>query len=608
MKKKLQLLLSVTAFAAFFAACNTPSEITNHDITPTATVTEQTGTPTPELPTATPVPTEVPTSALLPTATPAPTATPRPDISGVSLKEIYKDYFMIGTIYTTTIDNGKDNELVKQHFNVITPENLMKPEYMQRPQGTFNFRESDHMMEIAERDGLTVVGHTLAWHSQSGDFLGIKNKEGNPVTKDEAIQQLKDHIYGVAGQYKGQIYSWDVLNEAIDDGAKLGEDGDWTKCLRKTQWTESIGPEYVALAFQFAHEAAPDALLYYNDYGLNSANKSEIVAAMVADLRSQGVPIHGIGMQGHYNTDLSVDTVRRSLELFSEIDGIRVSVTELDVGVSGSNGALSEKGEKKQALVYAQLFSLYKEYADLIERVTFWGYRDDTSWRKENCPLLFNKDLIPKEAFYALIDPEAYIAAADSEEPETPPRQIIGTYGTPEIDGKKDALWILGPNSYKIDIPLFAWQGATGEVRVLWDEHYVYALFEVEDSVLNASSANAYEQDSIELFLDQQNTKRGYYTDLAGQYRVNYEGLVTFGTVPTENGVKAAASLTKKGYMVELAIPLQNTASAGMIFGFDAQINDSNNLGSRQSVMKFHDSTDNSYASTAGWGELVLKQ
>ena len=604
MKKTVQVLLSVLAAATLLAACNNSAKPTDTDLTPTSAVADVTDIPA----TVTPAPTETPTPEPTATPTPAPTVTPRPDISNVSLKDIYADYFMIGTIYTRTIDSGKDNELIKKHFNIITPENLMKPEYMQRPQGTFNFAESDHMMEIAERDGLSVVGHTLAWHNQSGDFLGIKNTEGQPVTRDEAIQQLKDHIYNVAGQYKGQIHSWDVLNEAIADGAKLPADGDWTKCLRETQWTKSIGPDFVAMAFRFAHEADPDALLYYNDYNMNDKNKAEIAAAMVSDLRSQGVPIHGIGMQAHYSTDTTISSVRNSLELFSQIEGIVISVTELDVGVSGSNGALSEKNEKKQALFYAKLFSLYKEYSDIIERVTFWGYRDDTSWRKENCPLIFNKDLSAKEAFYALMDPEAYIAAAENETPQTPPRRAIGYYGTPEIDGTKDAIWVTKPSPYVIDTPLFAWQGAKGTVRVLWDEHYVYALFEVEDSVLNASSPNLYEQDSIEFFLDEQNTKKDYYTDTAGQYRVNYEGLLSFGTVPTERGVKAAASLTNKGYLIEIAVPLTYTASEGMVFGFDAQINDSNENGSRQSVMKFYDPTDNSYANTSGWGELLLKK
>jgi len=200
MKKKFQVVLSAVFAAAFLVACSkTPDPVTT-DATPTVAATDVSATETP-------APTAAPTLEPLPTPTPLPTATPRPDISNVSLKEIYKDYFMVGTIYTERIDSGKDNALVKQHFNVFTPENLMKPEYMQRPQGTFNFGASDHMMEIAERDGFTVVGHTLAWHSQSGDFLGKVNKEGKPVTREEAIQQLKDHIYGVAGKYKGQIYS-----------------------------------------------------------------------------------------------------------------------------------------------------------------------------------------------------------------------------------------------------------------------------------------------------------------------------------------------------------------------------------------------------------------
>ncbi len=601
MKKKIQVLLSVLGAAFILAACNNSRSV-DTDITPTSaekpTISQSpdaTSTPAPEL-TATP----------LPTPTTIATPTPRPDITDVSLKEIYKDYFMLGTIYNPGIESGPDGELVTKHFNIITPENLMKPEYMQPKEGTFNFASSDRMMLVADVYGFKVVGHTLAWHNQSGTWLGRKNAQGQPVTREEAIEQLKNHIYGVAGQYKGQIHSWDVLNEAINDGVKLPLDGDWTKCLRKTQWTDSIGSDYVAMAFQFAHEADPDALLYYNDYNLNNHDKAEIVAAMVTDLRSQGVPIHGIGMQGHYSTDTTISSVRSSLKMFSQIEGIVVSVTELDVGVPGSNHSLSSKNEKKQALFYAKLFSLYKEYSDLIERVTFWGYRDDTSWRSENCPMIFDKNLEAKEAFYALMDPEAYIAAAD-QDPTPEPRMAEAYPGTPVIDGQKDPIWLKDARAYVIDTPLFAWQGAKGTVRLLWDECYVYALFEIEDSVLNASSPNSYEQDSIEIFLDEENKKEDYYTDAAGQYRVNYKGELSFGTVPTERGVEAAASLTDKGYIVEIAIPLVRNAAQGMIFGFDAQINDSNAQGSRQSVMKFNDPTDNSYASTAFWGELILK-
>ena len=608
MRKKLSLLLSALALAGLLTACGSAAKSDN--ATPTSSAQQATAVPEDtkpadkETPAATDTP--VPTASLLPTPTPGPTATPRPDISGVSLKELYNDYFMIGTIYTETIDSGRDNALIKQHFNIMTPENLMKPEYMQRPQGTFNFGTSDHMMSIAERDGIKVVGHTLAWHSQSGDFLGILNKEGNPVTREEAIEQLRDHIYNVAGRYTGQIHSWDVLNEAIRDSVALPENGDWTQCLRDTQWLRSIGPDYVAMAFRFAHEADPEALLYYNDYGLDSANKSEIVAAMVADLRSQGVPIHGIGMQGHYNTGTSLESVRNSLERFSQIEGIVVSVTELDVGVPNTNSMLSAKNEKKQALFYAKLFQIYKEYADLIERVTFWGYRDDTSWRKEECPLLFNRDLTPKEAFFALMDPDAYIAAAEEEE-EVTVRRASASQGTPEIDGKKDTVWLMSSIPYNISTPLYAYQGATGTVRLLWDENCLYAMFEVKDSILNTDAVNKYEQDSIELFLDENNMKTDYYTTAAGHYRVNCKGELSFGTVPTEQGVKAVAVETANGYIIEMAIPLKYTPAAGMIFGFEAQINDSNDLGGRQSIMKFNDVTDYSHTSTALWGELLLK-
>ena len=609
MRKKFTVLLSALSLATLLIACGKSADSGN--ATPTDSVLQTTTAPESNKPTDTEAPvatgSPAPTSALLPTPTPGPTATPRPEISGISLKELYKDYFMIGTIYTETIDSGADNALIKQHFNIMTPENLMKPEYMQRPQGTFNYKNSDHMMSIAERDGIKVVGHTLAWHSQSGDFLGITNKEGKPVTREEAIAQLKDHIYNVAGRYTGQIYSWDVLNEAINDNAVLPENGDWTQCLRDTQWLRSIGPDYVAMAFRFAHEADPEALLYYNDYGLDSANKSAIVAAMVSDLRSQGVPIHGIGMQGHYNTGTSLESVRNSLELFSQIEGIVVSVTELDVGVPNTNSMLSEQNEKKQGLFYAKLFNLYKEYADLIERVTFWGYRDDTSWRKENCPLLFNADLSPKEAFFALMDPDAYIAAADEETEAFSARRISANQGTPEIDGKKDTIWLKSSIPYNINTPLYAWQGATGTVRLLWDESYLYAMFEVKDSILNADAADKAGQDSIELFLDENNMKTDYYTKAAGHYRVNYKGELSFGTVPTEKGVTAVAVETANGYLIEMAIPLMYTPTSGMIFGFEAQINDCNNVGGLQSIMKFSDPTTHSDTSTALWGEVLLK-
>lgn len=598
MRKKTSILLLGLAASVLFTACASTKQPEN-DTTPTVEATA-TLAPTPE---ATPEPTEAPQPTLAPTATPLPTATPtpRPDISGVSLKEIYKDYFMIGTIYNPWQVTGKDKDLILQHFNVMTPENLMKPDAMQPSEGNFRWNDADAMVEFCQSNGITPIGHTLCWHNQSGNYLSQVSD------RESAIERLKTHVQTLAARYDGKIYSWDVLNEAIKDGAKLPANGDWKSQLRETQWTKSIGTDYIELLFTFAAEAAPNTLLYYNDYNMNDYNKAEVAAAMIKDLRSKGIRIDGIGMQGHYSTDTSLSSVRKSLELFSQIEGLRISVTELDVGVNGSNGKLSSANEKKQALYYAKLFSLYKEYADSIERVTFWGYRDDTSWRKESCPLIFNKDLSPKEAFYALMDPEAYVANAANDTQAAPVRQAKAAQGTPEIDGKKDSMWVTATSSYTINTPLYAWQGATGKAFTLYDDNYFYVLVEVEDSVLNSDNPNSYEQDSVEVFFDPENMKEEYYTDLCGQYRVNYKGELTFGTVPTTEGVKAAAATTNKGYIIELAIPLKSKPSSGAVFGFDVQINDANASGSRVSVMKFNDPTDNSYANASQWGEVVLK-
>lgn len=328
-----------------------------------------------------------------------------------SLADAYSDYFLLGTIYTPKTLSDPEKSLVLGNFNCITPENIMKPEYMQPTEGNFNFTESNTMMQFAGENNLKVVGHTLVWHQQSGDWLGRN------VTREEAIEQLRNHITSIVSRYRGKVLSWDVVNEAVDDGKSLPADGDWTKCLRETQWLSSIGPDYIALAFTFAHEADPDAKLYYNDYNLNDSKKAEVVCAMVRDLKSQGVPIDGIGMQGHYTTNVSVASVERSLKMFSEL-GVEVSISELDVAVNDAAGAksLTREQEIRQAVTYAKLFKVFKKYSDLIKRVTFWGTVDSASWRSDRFPCLFNGDYTPKEAVYAVLDPEKYLSDIEKEE------------------------------------------------------------------------------------------------------------------------------------------------------------------------------------------------
>lgn len=516
-----------------------------------------------------------------------------------SLYEAYQDDFLLGTIYTDASLSGKDKELTLKHFNVITPENIMKPEYMQPTEGNFNYRNSDVMVQFAEENGLSLVGHTLAWHSQTGRWLGRN------VTREEAIEQLKSHITNIVGNYKGKFISWDVVNEAINDGAALPADGDWTKCLRQTQWLTSIGPDYMELAFTFAREADPDLKLYYNDYNLNNKNKADIVYAMVKDFKERGIPIDGIGMQGHYSTGMSIGTVEYSLKIFTEL-GVEVSITELDVPVNGASPTgLTEEQETAQAITYAELFQLFKEYKDTIARVTFWGYVDNKSWRKDRFPCLFNADYTPKQAAYAVLNPEMYLLMNQGGEEELAPETAQAKYGTPVIDAEMEDAWSNCPE-IPVNKTIMAWEGATGMVRVLWDENFIYTLFEVKDGLLNDWSPNAYEQDSVEIFLDQKNDKTAYYENDDGQYRVNYKGAISFGSVPGISGFTAAAKETDEGYLVEMAIPLVVTAEEGTVMGFDAQINDSNENGMRQSIAKFSDLTDNSYQTTEDFGRLEL--
>lgn len=516
-----------------------------------------------------------------------------------SLYQAYTDDFLIGTIYTDASRSGADLELTLTQFNAITPENLMKPQYMQPTEGNFNYSASDVMVKFAEDNSLNIIGHCLAWHSQSGNWLGQN------VTRDVAIEQLKSHITNIAGKYKGKMTSWDVVNEAINDGMTLPADGDWTKCLRQTQWLTSIGSDYLALAFTFAHEADPDAKLYYNDYNLNNKGKADIVYAMVKDLKAQGIPIDGIGMQGHYSTDTSIGSVEQSLKSFSEL-GVEVSITELDVTVKEAAATgLTEEQEIKQAIEYAKLFQVFKQYKDTIARVTFWGYLDNKSWRAQQFPCLFNADYTPKQAAYAVLNPEKYLELHADNNVAAVINEVQAKYGTPVIDAEVDDAWKDCPE-VMVTNQVMAWQGATGKVRLLWDESFVYALFEVKDSVLNRSSQNVYEQDSIEIFLDQNGDKLDFYGADDGQYRVNYMGAETFGTVPNKAGFTSAVKTVDGGYLVELAIPLIIAAKEGMKMGFDAQINDSNDSGMRQAISKFNDISDNSWSSTKSWGNLKL--
>ncbi len=530
------------------------------------------------------------------------------------IKEVYKDDFLIGSAISAEDLDGVRFELLTMHHNLATAGNAMKPDALQRTKGQFTFDEADEMVNKVLGAGMKMHGHVLVWHQQSPDWMNIAgtDEEGKPIylSREEALDNLRTHIRKVVEHFGDRVISWDVVNEAMSDNPPNPED--WEGSLRKSAWYHAIGPDYIEQAFLAAREVIDehgwDIKLYYNDYNDDNQNKAEAIYQMVKEINERYAAEHngrllidGIGMQGHYNLNTNPANVRRSLEKFISL-GVEVGITELDIK-AGENYELTDKEAKQQAYLYAQLFQLYKEYAEHISRVTFWGLDDGTSWLADRNPLLFDRNLKAKPAYYAVIDPEKYIEEYDPEEIEA--RQGQGVYGTPVIDGEIDAVWNNAPD-LPIDRYQMAWQGANGTAKVLWDEENLYVLVRVNDSELDKSNPNEWEQDSIEVFLDQLNTKQTFYVDGVGQYRINYENETSFNPAGIDEGFESAVKVTGSSYTVEVKIPLTEIRPKhGTKIGFDVQINDARS-GARQSVATWNDLSGQGYQDPSVFGVLTL--
>jgi endo-1,4-beta-xylanase len=531
-----------------------------------------------------------------------------------ALKDIYADFFLIGNIFSPNeITPGNARfELMKREFNALTAENAMKPENMQLHQGEFTFSIVDRAIEAILDAGIKVHGHTLAWHQQSPDHLNID------VTREEAEQNLAAHINAVAGHYSGRVISWDVLNEVI---ANEGSDPEnWRGMLRPTPWLAAFaqdgsdGSDYIYTAFKLAREAAPDAILYYNDYRTEDPVKSRAIFHMIKELNEQYLAetggnrplIEGMGMQGHYYMDIAVSNVEDSIKLYSQL-GIELSVTELDISVQGAGRNLTEEQELFQALKYAELFEMFKRHSDVIERITFWGLDDATAWRPLS--VLFNGDLSPKMAYFAVADPEGFLEEHGNASGSDDRGLGRAAFGTPVIDGELDDIW-LTTEILPVDRLLQAWNTATGFGRVLWDYEYLYVYVTVNDTMLDNSSSENYQKDSVEIFVGETNNRTPYYILGDGQYRISFCGIISGNGLTRERGyledVEYAIKIEGATYHIEARIPFREiTPEAGTTLGFDLQINDAEN-GSRRGMAKWFDPTNNSFNNPSGWGEIEL--
>ena len=219
---------------------------------------------------------------------------------------------------------GDEAELILQQFNSLTPENSMKMGPIHPEENRYHWKDADSIVAFAQRNGLKVRGHNLCWHNQTPQWM-FKDSAGKTVTKEVLLQRLKEHITTVVSRYKGKIYAWDVVNEAISD--KPGE------YLRPSLWHQICGEEYIAKAFEYAHEADPDAVLFYNDYNEINAAKREKIYKLVKGLKDAGVPIGGVGLQGHWAiNEPSKEQLDSTLKKFADL-GLKMQVTELDISV-----------------------------------------------------------------------------------------------------------------------------------------------------------------------------------------------------------------------------------------------------------------------------------
>ncbi len=286
---------------------------------------------------------------------------------------------------------------VGAQFNTVTPENVMKWEVVEPQRGKLDFTQADQLVAFAKAHKQKVRGHTLVWHSQLPAWLTDGVADGS-ITKAQVRTILKQHIATEMGHFKGDIWAWDVVNEAFND------DG----TMRDSLWLQQLGPGYIADAFRWAHKADPKAILFYNDYNIEGINpKSDAVYAMVKQLRSENVPIQAVGVQGHLSTEYGLPTdMRANFHRFAKL-GLKTAVTEADVRIT-----FSASDPATPAEIQAQSNGYnYMLQSCLLERscisFTVCGFTDKYSWIPgvfpgEGQANLYDENFQPKPAFEAV--------------------------------------------------------------------------------------------------------------------------------------------------------------------------------------------------------------
>ncbi len=562
----------------------------------------------------------------------------------VSLRDFAaeNDLYIGAAVWTQHLDVPEHREILAREFNMLTPEHEAKFCMISSARGEYDFSRVDQLVEFAEENDMVIHGHTLIWHSCSPDWV-----ENGKFTRDEAIEVLREHITTVVERYKGRIKYWDVVNEAFDGAA-----------LRDTVWLRMIGPEYIEMAFQFAHEADPDALLLYNDYGAEGMNgKSDAIYEMAQDFLNRGIPIHGIGLQSHFNIDsINFTSVAENIARIGEL-GLEVQMTEVDIKYLGET---DDEILRRQARDYYRLLEVCLD-AENCTAFIVWGVSDRFTWLRDPAyfdnpsvePLLFSEDYQPKAAYFALMDLLMRRVGATSVLSDD---AIAAILNDPVVEVAMPDVTFTDPNQLAPDsVPGVAYYASMGVTITLdgdlsdWEniprvtvdkgtldgpgaESYEFAVA-VDDTNLyfmaNVTDSNVqygeygvgdwYQTDSIEFYINATGNlaasayepgivQIGMLAENATQPTAPLYGGGSSDTIP----VSISAVETETGYIIEAAVPLVSeiwtiTPEHMGVIGFQTHLNGSSGSGrDTKFIWSAADSQDQSWTNPSLFGQLIF--
>lgn len=595
-----------------------------------------------------------------------------PDLcSVVASKDGLGEDAIVGTCFgNSTYTDEKVMQLVTKHFNAVTLENELKPDCMfgynnaapkagsihkeelngeQIDVPTLDHSRTDPILDkILEWNNknpdhkIRVRGHVLVWHSQTPEWFFHEgyDKTKDYVSKDVMNKRLEWYIKtvltyytGDQSKYKDLFYGFDVVNEAISDGSgtyrtdmEQGGDrlSDDTHGTKSSWWKVYNSNEFIINAFKFANKYAPASVeLYYNDYNECDAKKRAGIIKLINDVKAaEGTRITGFGMQGHYSVNApSVTQFEEAVKDYAKVVD-KVMLTELDLKPSatfdGSEAKLADE-LNREGDYYARLYETAKNLKNSginFTGITVWGVIDSNSWLQDAnnvggasdgkmkvFPLLFDEHYQAKLTYWAFVDPSKIEPVEGLKRPT-----IEIAQGTVNVDGEIDDAW-KNAETVKLEIVVQS-VAVTCDAKLLWDKDNLYVLMDVKDKDLNDASSDEWQQDSIEVFIDEDHKKPESYQPDDKQYRVSYKNKLSFnGEKCKAENMKSAVKLTDGGYLVEASFKWTDiTPEAGKtVIGLELQVNDASSKGERSGTLSWADDTGTGYMNPSVLGNAKLK-